>query len=85
LFIVFSRGYGNEPPQERRSHFVDGESWRNRKKGRSLESACLPMALVLLVRPNSNLGMSRFSGDCILHDVPEKQVTHNVSPWKTGP
>jgi hypothetical protein len=28
-----SRSYGNEPPQERRSHFVDGGSRRNRKRG----------------------------------------------------
>ena len=50
LFIAFLPRLRNEPPQRRRVHFVvNGDA--KPKKGRSLERLCLPMALVLLIRP----------------------------------
>src|ERR1700730_15712727 len=55
---------------------------RNRKKSRSLKSACLPMAPVLLVRPQRRFRHVPLQGQ--LHstppDAPEKRVASPEGP-----
>src|SRR6266436_37914 len=79
---LFSRGYATSRRRSGAHTFVVNGGAKPKKKGRSLKRACLPMAPVLVVRPERRFRHVPLQGQ--LHstrpDAPEKQLVSPEDP-----